>query len=170
MRALAALFVAGMILAACAPDTKRENNPAQENARRYLFNELGSDTAYYEEISWGELEARRLEFNESEAYRRYNDSVQRMEQRMNSLNDSIARATERSSTYTEMTMRRMRYEQDLEQFRQREPDFRRDYEQHPEFDGYWLEHQYRVKKDPPIRVKILLGDTVKYTPSGMIYR
>lgn len=170
LTAVAALFIGGIILSACDPESKSKDEIAKENARNYLRSELGADAEYYEEVSWGPLEARRLEFNESNAYHRYIDTVQRIEARVNSLNDSITQASVNTSVYQDLAARRDLYQRDLELYKQRETDLRMQYEQHPEFDGYWLEHEYRVKKDPPIRVKILLGDTVKYTPSGLIYR
>lgn len=165
-----ALLVGAFVLPAC--DRNRSGKEiAEDNARSYLRGELGADSSDYEEVSWGPLEARRLEFSESKVYHRYVDTVQRFEERVTKLSDSIAHTTASSTpAYMEMTARRDVYQRDLDLYRQREPDLRMRYEQYPEFDGYWIEHQYRVRKDPPIRVKILLGDTVKYTPSGLIYR
>lgn len=171
LQAVAALFLCGFIVAACDTGPKTGTEVAQDHARSYLRNELGADSTEYEELSWGPIEQRRLEFNESRMYRMYSDSVQRMEARVAALDDSIAQSNNaQNPAYTGMTSRRDAYMQDMELYRQREPDLMREYEQHPEFDGYWLEHEYRVKKQPAVRVKILLGDTVKYTPSGLIYR
>jgi hypothetical protein len=163
-------LISAVFLLSCDQRARSKDEIARDQARHYLRTELGSDSAEYEELSWGTIEPRRLEFNESKMYRRYSDSVLRMEERVTRLNDSIGQVKDTQATvYNELNSRRTIYQQDLERYRQQEADLRLQYDQHPEYDGYWLQHEYRVK-NKPMRVRILLGDTVKYTPSGLIYR
>lgn len=168
------VLLATAVLFSCNEDNKSKSgyDLAKDNARRYVRTDLGTDSTNYEETNWGVVEPRRVDFLESKTYRVYHDTVLLMEERVRMLDDSITieyNTNRESSLWQRLRERRDRFNTELEQFRMRQAERETYYDKYPEYDGYWIYHEYKLNGEPK-RVYILMGDTVKYTPSGLIYK
>lgn len=165
------LAIAATLIIACDDNKPKTGyDLARDNARSFVRYNLGPDSMNYEEGSWGQIEPRPVDFRVSPVYRVYADSLGWMENRLTLINDSISKVTNtKTPDYLILTTRRDRYQRELEEYRMRESELQRMYNDKPEYDGYWLYHEYILNGEPK-RVYILLGDTVRYTPTNLIYK
>ena len=163
--------VGAALLTACTDRNNSTGDPARDRARTYLWHELGDDSAHYEEGTWGTVEPRRLEFTQSNAYSLYSDTLRMMEDRLSQMNDSIDnefRNRGNSALWQNMSTRRDGYTQEITNYRNRQAQLEQQYQNNPEYNGYWIYHEYNVNGQPR-KARIGFGDTTNWTTTDIIY-
>jgi hypothetical protein len=168
---LIAMGAGALLLSACTDRNNTTGYPARDNARTYLWQELGPDSANYEEVRWGNVEPRRVDFMESNAYRLYSDTLRMMEERLTQMNDSIDnefRTRGNSAMWQNMSTRRDGYTQQISDYRNRQAQLEQQYQNNPEYNGYWIYHEYNVNGQPR-KARIGFGDTTNWTTTDIIY-
>jgi hypothetical protein len=161
-----------LLMTACNNDNKNgSGDRAVDNARNYMRTELG-DGANYEEVSWGKVEPRKVDWKNSKRYRLYQDTLGMMQDHLNMMNDSLdieMRAHGNTTPYYKtLQMRRDGYQMYYNTYSNSEGDLNRTYDGNPEYDGYWIHHEYKVDGQPR-NAYIRFDDTTNYNATDVIY-
>ena len=94
-----------------------------------------------------------------------------MDERLTQMNDSIDnefRANGRSAAWRDMTARRDAYNQQVFDYRNRQSQLEESYQNNPEYNGFWIYHEYNVNGQPR-RARIGFGDTTNWTTTDVVY-
>lgn len=161
-----------VLIAAC----KNNNNPngvnenALENARLYLTTALGNNSEY-EEVSWGKVEPRKVEWKNSDRYKLYQDTINMMQAQLKVLNDSLDIEMRLNGAetpyYKTLQMRRDGYQMYYTTYNN-EVERMKAYDSDPEYRGYSIYHEYNMDGSPK-RVRIIFDDTTTWHASEIIY-
>lgn len=160
-----------LLMTACNNDKRNgENDRAVENARTYLTTELGED-ASYEEVKWGEVEPRKVEWTNSSRYKIYQDTILLMQDQLRMMNDSleieIQMRREDTPYYKTLKLRRDGYQMYYTTYNN-EVERMKVYDNDPEYRGYWIYHEYNMDGTPK-RARIIFDDTTSWHASEIIY-
>lgn len=145
---------------------------AVNNARTYLQKELGNDADKYEEGNWGRVEAREVSFEDSRTYKMFSDTLAVLNARLASMSDSMNAEFAVNGTtprYQSIKMRRDALAEETIKYQNGELALRQRYQASPEYDGYWIYHEYKLNGEPK-KVYILMRDTANYEPVQVIYK
>ena len=167
------VIISALLMTACGDNQPKSGyDLAKYNARHYVFSDLGDDSADFEEVSWGQVERRKVNYADSRAYKTYTDSMNLLNVRLKELDDSTnMEFTLRgdSPEYKTLKMRRDAFDREVQLYMNRQSDLEMRYNVDPEYDGYWIYHEYKINGEPR-NVYILLGDTMNYRAIEMIYK
>lgn len=146
------------------------NETAVNNARTYLTAELG-DGANYEELTWGPVEPRKVEWKSSDRYKVYQDTIVLMQSQLKIMNDSLEaeRMMNRAETpyYKTLQLRRDGYQMYYTTYNN-EVERMKVYDNDPEYRGYSIYHEYNMDGTPK-KVRVIFDDTTSWNASEIIY-
>jgi uncharacterized lipoprotein NlpE involved in copper resistance len=161
-----------LLLSACNNKPQTMNDRAVDRARMYLRGQLGSDSANYTEGKWGTVEPRRIDWRNSNRYRLYQDTMTMMQDHLRMMNDSLDAEMQlngaESPAYKTMQLRRDGYQMQMNTYQQNEAELNRMYDSQPEYNGYWLYHEYTLDGQPH-RARIGIDDTTNMNATDVIY-
>lgn len=146
------------------------NQRAVDNARTYLTTELGDDVSY-EEVTWGVVEPRKVEWKSSNRYKLYQDTIVLMQEQLKVLNDSLTIEMQMHGAetpyYKTLELRRDGYQMYYTTYNN-EVERMKTYDNDPEYRGYSIYHEYNMDGSPK-RVRIIFDDTASWHASEIIY-